>query len=261
MKNRLTPPYKIWIESYEGMALLAQKPDGSLYERYFDQLPPTTTGTFGSGLDLAKGVLSVNGTDLDSVDLAAGYTYTVTNNKLAYHTQSRSSSNEWLRELEPSNFVNMPKAGSDSGGDYALASDGTNVYDGDSVKLEANYKDSSGSNASQTGIAKVTGTLAADVIHISHHFGRWAMGSKGFKVDNKDSTNGLTTAATYDSQGNITGGTRGASFDGKMDLSSGVGINALGRREPYHENKGGGGLNSIAGGHVFYGTRVKVTKL
>lgn len=252
---------KIWIPGYEGKALYAQKADGTLYERYFDQLPPVTKDSYSSGLDISKTVLSNQGVDINQGDLAAGYTYTITTNKMAWNTQSRGGSNEWLKELQESNFVNMPKAGND-GKDYAIASDGsTKIYTGDTIKVEANYSDSNGDPASQTGIANVTDVLAAGQIHVEHHFGRWATGAKGFKVDGKDSTNGLTTAAAYDSQGNFIGGTRGANYDGKLDLGAGVGVSAIGRREPYHEGKGGGGLTDIAGGHGMYGSRVKITRL
>ena len=247
VKNRNSQTLKkIWIDTYEG------KRHNYISSAYWDQLPPVTES--GGSLDIAKPVVSVSGTDINALDEAAGYTFTVSHNKLAYHVQSRSSSNEWLRELQPVNYVLIARSDANALG----------VNDGDQVKIEANFSvntDGTGEKAYVIGTVMVSDSLRPGVVHMNHHFGRWAMGSKSFTVNGSASTNGLISGPTYDSQGNFTGGTRGPNFDGQLDLSAGTAVNPVGRRDPYNEGKGGGGVTVHSGGQVQYGWKVKVTKL
>lgn len=99
-----------------------------------------------------------------------GYNFRLNTHKMAFHTQSRTASNEWLMEIMPENFVD--------------------INTDDAKKLGIKNKDkvrvSSASNKEGIeGVARVREGLRPGVINISHNYGHWEYGSKSFEVDGK----------------------------------------------------------------------------
>jgi anaerobic selenocysteine-containing dehydrogenase len=101
----------------------------------------------------------------------SGYEYTLNTYKRAWHVQSRSTSNEWLLELQPEGFV------------YLNTSDASRlgVRTGDMVKV------TSPNGQSTEGKVRVIKGLRQKSIIIDHHFGREWFGSKAYTVDGEDS--------------------------------------------------------------------------
>lgn len=101
----------------------------------------------------------------------AGYDYTMNTYKRAWHVQSRSTSNEWLLELQPEGFI------------YLNSSDASSlsVLTGDTVKV------SSPNGRSTEGKVRVIKGLRQKCVVIDFHFGREWFGSKAYSVDGEDS--------------------------------------------------------------------------
>src|SRR3989339_98141 len=101
----------------------------------------------------------------------AGYDYTMNTYKRAWHVQSRSTSNEWLLELQPEGFI------------YLNSSDASSlsVLTGDTVKV------SSPNGQSTEGKVRVIKGLRRKSVVIDFHFGREWFGSKPYTVDGESS--------------------------------------------------------------------------
>lgn len=101
----------------------------------------------------------------------AGYDYTMNTYKRAWHVQSRSTSNEWLLELQPEGFI------------YLNSSDASSlsVLTGDTVKV------SSPNGRSTEGKVRVIKGLRQKSVVIDFHFGREWFGSKAYSIDGEDS--------------------------------------------------------------------------
>ena len=99
------------------------------------------------------------------------YKYTMNTYKRAWHVQSRSTSNEWLLELQPEGFIYLNFSDASSLG----------VLTGDTVKV------TSPNGQSTEGKARVINGLRRKSIIIDFHFGREWFGSKTYTVDGEDS--------------------------------------------------------------------------
>ena len=100
-----------------------------------------------------------------------GYDYTMNTYKRAWHVQSRSTSNEWLLELQPEGFI------------YLNSSDASSlsVLTGDTVKV------SSPNGQSTEGKVRVIKGLRQKSVVIDFHFGREWFGSKAYSIDGENS--------------------------------------------------------------------------
>ena len=101
----------------------------------------------------------------------AGYDYTMNTYKRAWHVQSRSTSNEWLLELQPEGFIYLNSSDASSLG----------VLTGDTVKV------ASPNGQSTEGKVRVIKGLRRKSVVIDFHFGRDWFGSKAYSVDGEDS--------------------------------------------------------------------------
>jgi len=99
------------------------------------------------------------------------YKYTMNTYKRAWHVQSRSTSNEWLLELQPEGFI------------YLNSSDASSlsVLTGDTVKV------SSPNGQSTEGKVRVIKGLRQKSVVIDFHFGREWFGSKAYSIDGENS--------------------------------------------------------------------------
>ncbi|MEK7290341.1 MAG: molybdopterin dinucleotide binding domain-containing protein, partial [Planctomycetota bacterium] len=100
-----------------------------------------------------------------------GYEYTMNTYKRAWHVQSRSTSNEWLLELQPEGFIYLNFSDASSLG----------ILTGDVVKV------TSPNGQSTEGKARVINGLRRKSVVIDFHFGREWFGSKAYTVDGEDS--------------------------------------------------------------------------
>ena len=101
----------------------------------------------------------------------SGYEYTMNTYKRAWHVQSRSTSNEWLLELQPEGFIYLNFSDASSLG----------ILTGDVVKV------TSPNGQSTEGKARVINGLRRKSVVIDFHFGREWFGSKAYTVDGEDS--------------------------------------------------------------------------
>lgn len=97
----------------------------------------------------------------------AAYPFRLLTYKRVFHTQSRSASNQWLRELQTQGFVYL------NSGDAA----GLSVVTGDYVKI------TSPNGRTTTARARVIEGLKPGCVMVDHHFGRDWFGSKPYTVD------------------------------------------------------------------------------
>ncbi|OGL40397.1 MAG: hypothetical protein A3C43_05580 [Candidatus Schekmanbacteria bacterium RIFCSPHIGHO2_02_FULL_38_11] len=112
--------------------------------------------------------IGLKGTLIEEV---TGYDYTLNTYKRAWQVQSRSTSNEWLLELQPEGFIYLSSTDAGSLG----------VRTGDIVKV------TSSNGQSTQGKVRVINGLRQKSVVIDHHFGREWFGSKPYKVDSVDS--------------------------------------------------------------------------
>lgn len=91
---------------------------------------------------------------------------TMTGGKLVQHVQSRSTSNSWLREIDPDPGVQINPADAAARG----------ITQGALVRVR-------GRVWSAVGKARLTESVPAGSIGVPHHFGRWAHGSRPMWVD------------------------------------------------------------------------------
>ena len=101
----------------------------------------------------------------------AGYDYTMNTYKRAWHVQSRSTSNEWLLELQPEGFIYLNSSDASSLG----------ILTGDTVKV------TSPNGQSTEGKVRVIKGLRRKSVVIDFHFGREWFGSKAYTVDGESS--------------------------------------------------------------------------
>ncbi|MBI5361269.1 MAG: molybdopterin-dependent oxidoreductase [Planctomycetes bacterium] len=108
------------------------------------------------------------GVGMDGESLAnAGYPFLLSTYKRAWHTQSRSTSNKWLLEIQKEGFVNLNSSDASSLG----------VVTGDMVAI------SSPNGNSVNGKVKVIEGLRPGVVMVDHHFGREWFGSQPYYVN------------------------------------------------------------------------------
>ena len=100
-----------------------------------------------------------------------GYDYTMNTYKRAWHVQSRSTSNEWLLELQPEGFIYLNSSDASSLG----------VLTGDTVKV------TSPNGQSTEGKVRVIKGLRQKSVVIDFHFGREWFGSKAYSIDGENS--------------------------------------------------------------------------
>ena len=104
----------------------------------------------------------------DNLHSDTGFNFRMATYKMAWHTQSRTSSNEWLRELQPEGYVRINTADAATLG----------IKAGDEVKVTSPVN-----STGVTGKAFVTGTIKPGVVVVDHHFGRNWFGTKAYNVD------------------------------------------------------------------------------
>jgi anaerobic selenocysteine-containing dehydrogenase len=123
------------------------------------------TGTFYSGVPIwVEDGLSLKGNSHNDT----GYNYRMITYKMAWHVQSRSSSNEWLRELLPEGYIRINASDASALG----------IITGDEIKLT-----SAVNTTGVTGKAFVTETVTPGVVVVDHHYGRRWFGSQPYYVD------------------------------------------------------------------------------
>jgi anaerobic selenocysteine-containing dehydrogenase len=139
--------------------------------------------------------------------------------KMAWHSQMHTIRYPWLVSVQSENFVEMnPVDGAKRG-----------LRTGDRVRLS-----SPSAPEGVIGRARLTATVAPGVVAVAHHFGHWAMSSKGFKVD-------------------------GQSVGEDPDRGRGIQSNTIMRADPALPNVT---LQDKVGGSAsFYDTRVEVAKV
>ena len=98
-----------------------------------------------------------------------GYDFTLSTYKRAWQTQSRSTSNEWMLEIQPDGFIYLNTSDAASLG----------VRTGDEVTI------SSPNGKSTRGKVRVINGLRKKSVVVDHHFGRSWFGSKPYSVDGK----------------------------------------------------------------------------
>ncbi|MFN3531149.1 MAG: molybdopterin-dependent oxidoreductase [Candidatus Brocadia sp.] len=126
------------------------------------------TGERYSGVPVWKEPnIGLKGNKFDDI----GYEYTMNTYKRAWHVQSRSTSNEWLLELQPEGFI------------YLNSSDAARlgVRTGDMVKI------TSPNGQTTEGKVRVIKGLRQKSVVVDFHFGREWFGSKAYTVDSEDS--------------------------------------------------------------------------
>ncbi|MBI4744730.1 MAG: hypothetical protein HY776_07965, partial [Actinobacteria bacterium] len=108
----------------------------------------------------------------------ATYTHQLTTYKLNVHDQANTNESPRLMEIIGKNWAVMGVSGVDGTGPYALASDGSKVYDGEIVKL---------TSLTGAGVweAKVTYRAQTGCVHVSHHMGHDGSSQGNFVVDGK----------------------------------------------------------------------------
>lgn len=110
----------------------------------------------------------LKGTVVDESD----YDFTLSTYKRAWHTQSRSTSNEWLLEIQPEGFIYLNTSDAASLG----------VRTGDEVTI------TSPNGKSTQGKVRVINGIRKKSVVVDFHFGRNWFGSKPYSVDGKNSS-------------------------------------------------------------------------
>lgn len=99
-------------------------------------------------------------------DATASMNLKLVNYKKVHHTQSRSTSNAWLREISPENAVSM----------HPTDATARSLNDGDMVRIRS-------VRYTVTGRLRVTESAQPGTVVVPYHYGRWEFGSRPYRVD------------------------------------------------------------------------------
>lgn len=214
-----------YAEAWSGEQVKAKY--GKLVNLYHEK-PATTrnslTGAYMSGIPVHLPITDGLGREIDH----KGATLTLITNRSMLATKSRSISNYWLTDVEPTNQIEMSRVDAARLG----YKDGDEVWIGSATNMDAEWKIGHGKTKSMLGRVRTTDRIRPGVISFSLGYGHWAYGASTQVID-------------------------GVEIPGDPRRAAGIHANAAMVVDPHLRSP----LSDVVGGSaVFYDTKVLLAK-